>query len=87
LHYCCFAAKPVNKHGYIHASYHAAEITFFEYYEYIFFVQMFQVFRWFDLNLAHAWSHRLFEAWLVNSWFEVDLAGDFKAFLSALKAL
>jgi len=36
------------------------------------------------LNLAHAWSHRLFEAWLVRGWFEVDLLGDVKVFLPAL---
>jgi len=36
------------------------------------------------LNLAHAWSHKLFEAWLVNNWFKVDLVGDVNVFLPAL---
>jgi len=35
------------------------------------------------LNLAHAWSDRLFEAWLVSVWFEVDLLGDVKVFWPA----
>jgi len=35
-------------------------------------------------NLAHAWSHRLFEAWLVSGWFKVDFLGDVKDFLPAL---
>jgi len=36
------------------------------------------------LKLACAWSHRLFEALLVNGWFKVDLQSDIKAFLPAL---
>ena len=36
------------------------------------------------LKLAHAWSHRLFEAWLVSGCFKVDLLGDIKVFLPAL---
>jgi len=32
------------------------------------------------LNLAHAWNHTLFEAWLVSAWFELDLLGDIKFF-------
>jgi len=44
LYYCCCAVKTVNKSGYIHASYHAAEMAIFEYYEYSFFLQIFQVF-------------------------------------------
>jgi len=32
------------------------------------------------LNLAHAWSHTLFEAWLVSAWFELDLLGDVNFF-------
>jgi len=44
LYYCCCAAKTANKQGYIHASYQAAEMAFFEYYEYSFFLQVFQVF-------------------------------------------
>jgi len=36
------------------------------------------------LNLACAWSHRLFEVWLVNDWFNVDLVDDAKRFLAAL---
>ena len=35
------------------------------------------------LNLAYAWSHRLFEAGLVKVWFKVDLLGDVKVFLPA----
>jgi len=27
-------------------------------------------------DLAYAWSHRLFEAWVVNDWLKVDLVGD-----------
>jgi len=34
LYYCFCAAKTVNKQGYIHASYHVAEMAVFEYYEY-----------------------------------------------------
>jgi len=37
LYYCCCAAKIVDKQGYIHASYHVAEMAIFEYYEYSFF--------------------------------------------------
>ena len=54
-------------------------MAFFEYYEYSFFLRTFQVFKN-GLNLAYAWSHRLFEAWLVNGWFKVDLLGDVKDF-------
>ena len=36
------------------------------------------------LNLAYAWSHGLFEAWLVSVWFEVDLLGDVKVLWPAL---
>ena len=36
------------------------------------------------LNLAHAWSHRLFEAWLVSVWFEVDLLSDDEVFWPAV---
>ena len=43
----------------------------------------YRYFRWFDLNLAHASGYRLFEAWLVNGWFKVDLLSD-KVFLPAL---
>ena len=35
------------------------------------------------LNLAHAWSHTLFEAWLGSAWFELDLLGDVKIFLAS----
>jgi len=37
------------------------------------------------LNFAHAWSHRLFGAWLVNGWSKVDLVGDVKVFFPALR--
>jgi len=30
LYYCCSAEKSVNKQGYIHASYHGAEMAIFE---------------------------------------------------------
>jgi len=36
------------------------------------------------LNLTHAWSDRLFEAWIVSGWFKVNLLGDVKVFLPAL---
>jgi len=36
--------KDCYKQGYIHASYKVAEMAFFEYYEYSFFLQIFQVF-------------------------------------------
>jgi len=49
-YYCCCAAKTVNKQGYIHASYRVREMAFFEYYEYSFLLQIFQVF-WFILRL------------------------------------
>jgi len=41
--------KDLNKQGYIHASYHVAEMAIFQYYEYSFFLQIFQVFQvvWF----------------------------------------
>ena len=35
-------------------------------------------------NSAHAWSYKLFEAWLVSGWFKLDLLGDVKVFLPAL---
>jgi len=37
-----------------------------------------------SLNLAYAWSHKLFEAWLVNGWFKGDLVDDVKVFLPVL---
>ena len=36
------------------------------------------------LNLAFAWRHSLFEAWLVNGWFKVDLVGDVEIILPTL---
>jgi len=39
------------------------------------------------LDLASAWSHRLFEAWLVNSSFNVDLLGDDKVFCQLLASI
>jgi len=33
LYQCCCAAKTVNNQGYIHASYHVAEMAVFEYHE------------------------------------------------------
>jgi len=36
------------------------------------------------LNLAHAWSYRLFEAWLLSGCYKVDLLDDDKVFLPAL---
>jgi len=70
--------------GYIHASYHVAEMAVFEHCEYSFFLHIFQVFCvvWFSL---YAWSHRLFETWLVNGWFKVDFVGDVYALLPALR--
>jgi len=44
MYYWCCAAKTVNKQGYIHISYQVAEMKVFEYYEYSFFLQIFQVF-------------------------------------------
>jgi len=49
-----------------------------------FFYRYIRCFRWFYLNLTHAWSCTLFEAWLVNGWFEVDLLGDVKVFCQLL---
>jgi len=43
LYHCCSAEITVNKQGYIHASYHVAEMAIFEYYEYSFFLKIFQV--------------------------------------------
>jgi len=45
LYYCCSADKTVNKQAYIPTSYHVAEMAIFEYYEYSFFLQLFQVFE------------------------------------------
>jgi len=45
LYYCCSAEETFNKQGYIHASYHVAEMAIFEYYECSFFLQVFQVFE------------------------------------------
>jgi len=45
LGYCCSVEKTVNKQAYIHASYHVAEMAIFEYYEYSFFLRIFQVFE------------------------------------------
>jgi len=45
LYYCYRAEKTVNKQGYIHDSYHVAESAIFEYYEYSFFLQIYQVFE------------------------------------------
>jgi len=47
LYYCCCAAKTAIKQGYIHASYQAPEMAFFEY---SFFLQIFQVFKWFEFS-------------------------------------
>jgi len=35
-------------------------------------------------NLAYAWRHSLFKAWLVNGWFKVDLVGDVEVILPTL---
>jgi len=69
-----------NKQGNIYASYLVAEMAIFEYYEYQHFFRYFRCLRCHDLNLAHAWRYRLFEARLVNGWFVVDLLGDFNFF-------
>ena len=82
MYYCCCAAKTANKQGHIHASYQVPEMEFFEYYEYIFPTDISGILG--GLNLAHAWRHRLFEAWLVSGWFEVNLVGDVTIFLPAL---
>jgi len=37
------------------------------------------------LNVAYAWSHRLFEAWLVRGWFKVELLDDVKDFFASSK--
>jgi len=54
----------------------------FKYYEYSFLYSFSGIFS--GLNLAHAWSYRLFEAWLVSGWFKVDLLGGVKVFFPAL---
>jgi len=59
----------------------STEMAFFEYYEYIFSTDIPGILG--GLNLAHAWSHRLFEAWLVRGWFEVNLLGDVTIFASS----
>ena len=82
MYYCCCTAKTANKQSHIHASYQVAEMAFFEYYEYVFSTNISGILV--GLNLAHAWSHRLFEAWLVSDWFEVNLLGDVRIFLPAL---
>jgi len=61
-------------HGYIHASYHVAEMAILSMMNTHFFYRYLRYFSWFDL--AYAWSNRLFEAWLVNDWFKVELVGD-----------
>jgi len=77
LYYCCCAAKTVNKEGYIHASYQVAEMSFLiVLWVFIFSTDISGILG--GLNLAYTWSHRLFEAWLVNGWFKVDLVGDVK---------
>jgi len=76
-------ARNNNKQDNIYASYQAAEMGFFEYYEYYLFFSYFRCFGCLDLNLAHAWSYRLFESRLVNGWFEVGLLGDVKLFASS----
>jgi len=43
LYYCRIAEKTVNKQAYIRATYHVAELAIVEYYEYSFFLQIFQV--------------------------------------------
>ena len=67
------AAKTVNKQGYIHVS--SIMSTRFS-------TDISVSFS--GLNLGHAWSYRLFEAWLGSGWFKVDLLGDVKFFLPAL---
>jgi len=54
----------------------------FKYYEYSFLYSFSGIFS--GMTLAHAWSYRLFEDWLVSGWFKVDLLGDVKVFLPAL---
>jgi len=49
-------------------------MAIFEYNENSIFYRYFRFFTWFDL--AYARSYRLFEAWVVNGWFKVDLVGD-----------
>ena len=61
----------VNKQTYVHAAYHVAEMAILSIMNTHFF---YRYLRWFDL--ANTWSYRLFEAWLVNHWFKVDLVGD-----------
>jgi len=45
LYYCSFAAKTVNKQGYIHASYQVAEMAFLRIMNTHFFYRYFQVFQ------------------------------------------
>jgi len=73
-----------NKQGYVYASYQAAEMEFFEYYEKAYLPFFYRYFRWFDLNLAYASGYRSFETWLVNGWFKVDLLSDVKDFCQLL---
>ena len=51
-------------------------MAFFEYDEYSFFST--------DIS-GILGGRRSFEAWLVNDWFKVDLLGDVKGFLPALR--
>jgi len=39
------------------------------------------------LNLAYAWSHRSFEAWLASDWFKVDMVGDVEDFWQLLASI
>jgi len=84
LYYCCCAAKTVNKQGYIHASYQVAEMAFLSIMSrlHIFSTDISGISG--GLNLAYAWRHSLFEAWLVNSWIKVDLVGNVEVFLPTL---
>jgi len=75
-----WAAKTVNKQGYIQASYQEEEMACFKYYEYSFLNRYFSYFQWLEFS-PHAWSYRLFE---VSGWLKVDLLGDVKVFLPAL---
>jgi len=58
-------------------------MAFFEYYEYSLFTDISGILG--GLNLAHAWSHRSFEAWLVSDWFKVEFLDDVKAFFASSK--
>jgi len=49
-------------------------MAIFEFYEYSFFLQIFQVF-WVDL-FSLCFKSQVFEAWVANGWFKVDLVGD-----------